>query len=65
MTVSVFERDNTQWVRLAASGAGEAAEKEAQEINQKVSPWLYAVPGYKANPIKAKLDDVIETPKSS
>jgi hypothetical protein len=64
VTVSVIERENTEWVRLAAAGTGDA-EKEAKEINDKVSPWVYAVPGYKVNPIKAKLDDVIETPKSS
>jgi hypothetical protein len=64
VTVSVLDRDNTQWVRLAASGSGDA-EKEAKEINEKTGPWVYAVAGFKVNPIKAKLDDVIETPKSS
>jgi hypothetical protein len=64
VTVSILERDSNQWVRLAASGTGDA-EKEAKEINDKVAPWVYAVPGYKANPLKAKLDDVIEVPKSS
>jgi hypothetical protein len=64
VNVSVLERDNVQWVRLAASGTGDA-EKEAKEINERTGPWVYAVPGYKVNPIKAKLDDVIETPKSS
>jgi hypothetical protein len=62
--VSVLERDNVQWVRLAASGTGDA-EKEAKEINERTGPWVYAVAGFKVNPLKAKLDDVIETPKSS
>jgi hypothetical protein len=62
--VRVFEKDGTNWLRLAAAGTGEA-EKEAKEITDKVSPWAYAVAPYKANPLKTKLADLIEPPKSS
>jgi hypothetical protein len=62
--VRVFEKDGTNWLRLAATGTGDA-EKEAKEITEKVSPWAYAVAPYKANPLKTKLADLIEPPKSS
>jgi Domain of unknown function (DUF4340) len=61
----ILEKDGTNWLRLSATGTGEAAEKEAKEINDKVSPWVYAIYPYKANPLKSKLADFIEPPKSS
>jgi hypothetical protein len=64
VTVRVLEKDGTNWIRLAASGTGDA-EKEAKAFNDKVSPWVYAVAPYKANPLKTKMADLIEQPKSS
>jgi len=62
--VRLIEKDGTNWLRLAATGTGDA-EKEAKEITDKAAPWVYAVAPYKANPLKTKLADLIETPKSS
>jgi hypothetical protein len=62
--VRVLEKDGTNWIRLVASGTGDA-EKEAKAFNDKVSAWVYAVAPYKANPLKTKMGDLIEQPKSS
>jgi hypothetical protein len=61
----ILEKDGTNWLRLSATGTGEAAEKEAKEINDKAGPWVYAIYPYKANPLKNKMADFIEPPKSS
>jgi hypothetical protein len=60
-----FEKDGTNWVRLKASGTGDAAVKEADAFNAKLTPWVYGVYPYKTNAMKTKLTDLIEPPKAS
>ena len=60
----MFEHDKANWVAISAAGSG-AAEAEAKKIDEKVSPWIYAIPGYKANLLKTKLADLLEPAKGS
>jgi len=62
--VRLMERDKTDWIAISASGSG-SAEAEAKKIDDKVSHWTYAIPGYKANLLKTKLADLVEPPKGS
>lgn len=65
VAVSAVESNGAQWVRLSATGAGEAAEKEAKDLDAKTGAWVYAVLPYKVNPLKTKLEDLVEPPKAS
>ena len=60
----LMEQDHTNWVAISARGSG-AADAEAKKIDDKVSRWTYAIPGYKANLIKTKLADLIEPAQGS
>lgn len=62
--VDLVEKDGTNWVRLQASGSGDAV-KQATELNAKLTPWVFAVASFKANALKTKLADLVETPKGS
>lgn len=62
--VRLMERDKTDWIAISASGSG-SAEAEAKKIDDKLSRWTYAIPGYKANLLKTKLADLVEPPKGS
>ena len=64
VTVKLFQHDNKNWVAVAATGAGKAAD-EAKKIDGKVSGWVYAIPSYKAKMIETKLADLLEPPKGS
>jgi Domain of unknown function (DUF4340) len=64
VTVKLFRHDDKNWIALAASGAGKAAD-EAKKIDAKVSRWVYAIPSYKAKMIETKLADLLEPPKGS
>jgi hypothetical protein len=56
---STWTKDDQAWVRLEAAGEG------ADAINAKTGKWVYAVPAWKANPLKTKLADLVEAPKES
>lgn len=58
------ERDGANWLRVEASGTGDA-EKRAAEINARTANWVYAIAPYKANDLRTKLADVIENTKAS
>jgi len=60
----LIDRDKTSWVAISATGTG-TTEAEAKKIDEKVSRWTYAIPGYKANLIKTKLADLLEPAKGS
>lgn len=62
--VALFDQDGKSWAHLEASGTG-AAEKEAQALNARVAPWIYAIPDYKAKAMRTKLADVTEPAKPS
>ena len=64
LTVALTQKDGTDWVRIAASGTGDA-EKHAAELNAKLQPWIFAVSSYKAKTLQTKLADVIAAPKPS
>jgi hypothetical protein len=64
VNLRMFEHDKANWVAISAAGSG-AAEAEAKKIDEKVSPWIFAIPGYKANLLKTKLADLLEPTKGS
>jgi hypothetical protein len=64
VNVRMFEHNKANWVAISASGSG-APESEAKKTDEKVSPWIYAIPGYKANLLKTKLADLLEPAKGS
>jgi hypothetical protein len=59
VTSRTWEKDGTHWVKLSASGNG------SETIEPKVKDWTFAIPQWKANNFKTKLEDLVETPKSS
>jgi hypothetical protein len=50
----MVERGNTAWIAVKAAGSGKAAA-EAQAIERRVGPWIYAIPSYKADLLRAPL----------
>jgi uncharacterized protein DUF4340 len=62
--LALVEQDGRSWARVEASGAGDA-EKPAADLNAKLSPWVYALPDYKAKALKTKLADLVAPPKGS
>ncbi len=59
--VALFDQDGKSWATFDVSGSG-AAEKEAATLNAKLSPWVYAIPDYKAKSLRTKLADVTAPP---
>jgi Domain of unknown function (DUF4340) len=62
--VKLFQHDNKDWIALTAAGPGKAAP-EAKKIDDRVSRWVYAIPGYKAKMMQTKLADLLEPAKGS
>lgn len=62
--VALVDQDGKSWARLEASGSG-AAAKEAEALNSRLSPWVYAIPDYKAKAMRTKLADVTQPAKPS
>jgi len=62
--VALVEQDGKSWARFEASGTGDG-EKPAAELNAKLSPWVYALPDYKAKALKTKLAELVAPPKGS
>jgi hypothetical protein len=61
VTVTLFAKDAETWVKIAASGEGDAAA-QAKEIAARTGGWLYKIPDYKRDKLLAKLDDLIQDP---
>lgn len=51
--------DSEVWISLSAFADGDAAA-EAEEINQRVSGWLYRIPEYKANMLRRSWQDILQ-----
>jgi hypothetical protein len=50
----IIERGKTAWIAVNATGSGKAAA-EAQAIERRVGRWIYAIPSYKADLLRAPL----------
>ena len=59
--VALFDQDGKSWAKFEVSGGG-ATEKQAATLNAKLSPWVYAIPDYKAKSLRTKLADVRAPP---
>jgi hypothetical protein len=55
--VAVVDEAGKSWARFQASGTG-AAEKQAETLNAKLQPWVYAIPDYKAKSLRTTLAEV-------
>ena len=62
--VELADKDGASWARFTASGTGDA-EKQAADLNARLSPWIYALSSFKAKTLRDKLDDLVEAPKAS
>lgn len=62
--VALVDKDGKSWAHFEASGSG-AATKQAEALNARLSPWVYAIPDYKAKSLRTKLADLTAPPKPS
>ena len=62
--LTLVDQDGKTWAKIEASGSGDG-EKPAAELNAKLSPWVYALPDFKAKALKTKLADLLAPPKGS
>lgn len=63
IALRMVERGKTAWVAIAATGSGRKAA-EAQAIEHRVKPWIYAIPSYKADLLKTTLASLLMPAKS-
>jgi Domain of unknown function (DUF4340) len=63
LEAKLFHIGDKNWVKLAATGSGKAAE-EAKKLDTRFSRWIYAIPGYKAKMLETKFADLVEPAKS-
>ena len=53
--VAVLEKDGRHYARFRAEGTD-----EAQELNRRLEPWVYAVPPYKADKFTQTMEDLLK-----
>jgi len=59
LTVSLTQQDGATWAVVQAKGEGDAAAKEAGEIEAKVKGWAYKLPEPKAKSLTKRLGDLV------
>jgi len=60
-----IEHEGGVWVRLRAWAEGEGEAKAwARAFNERVSPWVYKVPEFKANKLRARREDLLAPPEA-
>lgn len=64
VTIDLTDQDKVSWARIAASGSGDAAAI-AQELNARLTPWIFALPQYEADLLKTRLAALLAPPKAS
>jgi hypothetical protein len=62
--VALVDQDGKSWAKIEASGTGDG-EKPAAELTAKLSPWVYALPDFKAKALRTKLAELVAPPKGS
>jgi hypothetical protein len=73
ITVALAEKDGATWGRFTAKAeppakpvegdklkSADDVKKEADAINAKVGGWAYKLPAYKVEPLRRKLEDLLE-----
>jgi hypothetical protein len=63
--IALFDKDGKSWARIEVSGGSGKAAKDAEALDAKLKPWVFAIPDYKANALRTKLSDVTAPPKPS
>ena len=70
--IRMVEKGEVQWIDLKASALADApapvkdqkpAAERATEINQRVSGWVYALPGFKGSRLKRRMADMLKDKK--
>ncbi len=64
VSIEIVDLDKTSWARFTATGSGEFSAP-ARALNARVAGWVYALPAFKANLLKARLADLLAPAKSS
>jgi hypothetical protein len=67
VTVQSEKTDGTTWIAFNATASDDAEEgiaDEAQTINASTSGWQYQVPGYKADLLARRWDDILKAPET-
>ena len=64
VSIEIVDVDKTSWARFTATGSGESSAP-AQALNARAASWVYALPAFKANLLKARLADLLAPAKSS
>lgn len=57
--IEIVGWQDTDWLRLAFEGEGEAARKEAAELNARTNGWVYRMPRYEVVPVLRKKSDLV------
>ncbi len=62
------EADGKTWLAARAQAAKDPApaaevEKEIAEINARLAPWRFALPGYELKSLKKTMDDLVQRKK--
>jgi hypothetical protein len=63
--IALVDKDGKSWARIEVSGGSGPAAKDAEALDAKLKPWVFAIPDYKAKALRTKLSDVTAPPKSS
>ncbi len=63
--LALIDKDGKSWARIEVSGGSGQAAKDAEALDAKLKPWVFAIPDYKAKALRTKLSDVIAPPKAS
>ncbi|HUB97587.1 MAG TPA: DUF4340 domain-containing protein [Stellaceae bacterium] len=64
LSLTLGQKDGNDWAKITATGTGDAA-KRAADLTQKLSPWVYEIPSFKAKLLETKMNDVLAPPKGS
>jgi hypothetical protein len=63
--LALLDKDGKSWARIEVGGGTGDAAKEAQALDAKLKPWVFAIPDYKAKALRTKLSDVTAPSKPS
>ena len=62
--VSIEVKDEEEldyWVEISASSEEKGLKNRVDSINDRVSPWVFKIPTYKASRLKKRLVDILES----
>jgi hypothetical protein len=63
--LALIDKDGKSWAHIEVTGGSGKAAKDAEALDAKLKPWVFAIPDYKANALRTKLSDVTASSKPS